>query len=159
MLLTTGRCCGSSGRPAGLRETTDAFGSDVARELDRTEAGRRERPAVSARFVAEINGQASGPARDATPDQHARATVPGRRYLRSMWVHPAHRGAGVGARLMAAVRKWAVADGATEPAPWVVEGNARAAALRPCGLRTDRVATALPGRPGVGEEQWALQLR
>jgi GNAT superfamily N-acetyltransferase len=51
-----------------------------------------------------------------------------RRDLISMWVHPAHRGRGVAARLVRAVVAWAAADGAREVALWVADGTAAAAA-------------------------------
>ncbi len=84
----------------------------------------------------------------------------GRRHLHSMWVHPDHRGARVGAALVAAVRAWAEADGADELVLWVVDGNAAAARLYAReGFVPTGVREPVAGRAGVEQEQWALRLR
>lgn len=142
-------------RLACLRDAPGAFGSGLARELDRDEAAWRDRVTSSAWFVAEVVGEAAGIVRGALP----RDPVPGRRHLHSMWVRPAHRGAGVGAALIAAVRRWAESDGGAELVLWVIEGNAAATALYAReGFAPTGVRQVLPDRPGVWEQQWALPL-
>ena len=79
--------------------------------------------------------------------------------MHAMWVHPAHRGAGLGAELVRAVRAWAVADGAAELALWVVDGNAPAVRLYAReGFAATGVRQPIAGRPGVQEERWVLHL-
>jgi GNAT superfamily N-acetyltransferase len=142
-------------RLACLRDAPDAFGSGLARERDRDEAGWRDRLAASAWFVAEVDGRPAGLVRGALP----RHPVPGRRHLHSMWVHPAHRGAGVGAALIAAVRQWAVSDGGAELVLWVIEGNAAASGLYArAGFAPTGVRQRLPDRPCGWEQQWARPL-
>jgi ribosomal protein S18 acetylase RimI-like enzyme len=82
-----------------------------------------------------------------------------RRDLISMWVHPEHRGRGIGTRLLHAVAEWAAGDGAREVSLWVADGNQTAAFLYrrarfvPTGRRQP-----LPSNPAVGEEEWTLAL-
>jgi GNAT superfamily N-acetyltransferase len=76
-----------------------------------------------------------------------------------MWVHPDHRGGRTGAALIAAVRAWAVVDGADELVLWVVEGNAAATRLYAReGFAPTGLCEPVAGRPGVVQEQWALRL-
>jgi GNAT superfamily N-acetyltransferase len=49
--------------------------------------------------------------------------------LGAMWTAPAHRGVGIGRRLVGAVLDWAGQSGATEVELWVTAGNAPALAL------------------------------
>lgn len=141
-------------RLACLLDAPDAFGSSHAAEHDQDEARWRERLAQSAWFVAERDGEPVGLVRGARTDE-----VAGRRYLHSMWVSPVHRGTGVAAVLIVAVRDWAVSDGGRELALWVLEGNVAAARLyaregfAPTGLRQP-----LPARPSAVEEQWSSTL-
>jgi GNAT superfamily N-acetyltransferase len=80
-----------------------------------------------------------------------------RRDLISMWVHPAHRGRGIAARLLRSVIEWAAEDGALEVALWVADGNAPAAAVyRRAGFVPTGSRQPLPGNPAVGEEEWVL---
>jgi GNAT superfamily N-acetyltransferase len=85
--------------------------------------------------------------------------VPGRRHLISMWVRPSHRGLGVAAQLIDAVREWAVADEAHELALWVADGNEAAVTAY---VRTGFVPTGrrqpLPSNPAVGEELYVLAM-
>ena len=84
----------------------------------------------------------------------------GRRHLHAMWVHPDHRGVRVGAALVAAVRAWAVADGADELVLWVVDGNTAAIRLYAReGFAPTGVREPVAGRAGVEQEQWVLRLQ
>jgi ribosomal protein S18 acetylase RimI-like enzyme len=82
-----------------------------------------------------------------------------RRDLISMWVHPEHRGRGIGARLLHAVVEWAAGDGAREVSLWVADGNETAAGLyRRAGFVPTGRRQPLPSNPAVGEEEWVLAL-
>jgi GNAT superfamily N-acetyltransferase len=85
--------------------------------------------------------------------------VPDRRHLISMWVRPSHRGLGIAARLIDAVRDWAVAAGARELELWVADGNEAAArAYARAGFVSTGIRQPLPSNPAVGEEHWILAL-
>jgi GNAT superfamily N-acetyltransferase len=84
---------------------------------------------------------------------------PGSIELISMWVDPATRGAGVGARLVGAVVDWAHAGGARHVDLWVVEENDPAIALyRRCGFVTTPDRQPCPNRPGLDELRMTLRL-
>jgi GNAT superfamily N-acetyltransferase len=85
--------------------------------------------------------------------------VPDRRHLISMWVRPSHRGLGIAAQLIAAVRDWAADAGARELELWVADRN-EAAVRTYAGagfVRTGR-RQPLPSNPAVGEEMWVLAM-
>ena len=109
-------------RLSALLDAPGAFASSIERERSEPETRWRERIARHACFVAEVRGERVGlaagkPSYDGIAD---------RRDLISMWVHPAHRGRGVGTGLMRAVVEWAASDGAREVALWVADGNTAA---------------------------------
>jgi GNAT superfamily N-acetyltransferase len=142
-------------RLTALGEAPYAFASTLDRERDDEPAQWRERLTRHPWFLAcaddEPAGLAAGvPSSDGLTE---------RRHLISMWVRPSHRGLGLAALLIDAVREWAIADGARELALWVADGNE--AAVR-AYARAGFVATGrrqpLPSNPSVGEEQWLLAL-
>jgi GNAT superfamily N-acetyltransferase len=86
--------------------------------------------------------------------------VDGRRDLISMWVHPDHRGRGIGRALAAAVVEWARSDGATEVELWVVDGNTAAArSYAGAGFAPSGRSQPLPSNPALIEREWLLSLR
>ncbi|HVL85620.1 MAG TPA: GNAT family N-acetyltransferase [Pseudonocardia sp.] len=139
-------------RLAALRDAPHAFASTHAREAGDTEDAWRERAGAHAWFVAEAGGEAVGLVAGAARDGAAA-------HVLSMWVHPRHRGRGIGAALVAAVCDWAAARAATQVTLWVADGND--AATR-CYARAGFVPTGrrqpLPSDPAVGEELWARTL-
>jgi GNAT superfamily N-acetyltransferase len=84
---------------------------------------------------------------------------PDRRHLISMWVRPSHRGLGIAAELIAAVRDWAVDAGAHELELWVADGNEAAArTYTAAGFVPTGRRQPLPSNPAVGEEMWVLAM-
>jgi RimJ/RimL family protein N-acetyltransferase len=76
-----------------------------------------------------------------------------------MWVRPSHRGLGIAARLVDAVRDWAVDAGARELELWVADGNEAAARLYVrAGFVPTGIRQPLPSNPAIGEENWILAL-
>jgi GNAT superfamily N-acetyltransferase len=79
--------------------------------------------------------------------------------LTSMWVDPAVRGTGIGARLVAAVVDWARGGGADEVELWVVDRNDPALALyRRCGFQSTGDVQPYPNDPGRHELRLTLGL-
>jgi GNAT superfamily N-acetyltransferase len=143
------------GRLAALLDAPGAFASSYERERSDAEDGWRDRIARHACLVAEAHGRQVGLA-VVKPSYDG---IPHRRDLISMWVHPAHRGRGVAARLVGAAVDRAAADGAREVALWVVDGNAVAAAVyRRAGFVPTGRRQPLPSNPAVGEEEWLLPI-
>ncbi len=82
------------------------------------------------------------------------------RKLIAMWLDPRHRGAGASIALLAAVRDWALRDGATTLMLWVTRGNHAAAALyRRAGFSESGACKPLPSNPALVEDQLVLDLR
>jgi GNAT superfamily N-acetyltransferase len=68
--------------------------------------------------------------------------------LGAMWAAPAHRGVGVGRRLVAAVLDWASESGAAEVELWVTAGNVSAQALyESTGFTSTSERQPLPSDP------------
>jgi len=111
-------------RLAALQDTPLAFGSTYEREADRTEAQWRERLGRSdgARFLASTAGEPSGIAAVylRREERDGPGPVP---ELVSMWVHPAHRGWGVGRVLVDAVEGWVAGRGFAEVRLMVTADN------------------------------------
>ncbi|MGI8647634.1 MAG: GNAT family N-acetyltransferase [Acidimicrobiales bacterium] len=108
-------------RLAALQEAPFAFGSTYEREYAFTEAKWHSRLGTSAWFIAWLNDQPVGLAASRT----CQGTSATKRELLSMWVHPAQRGTGMAVELVAAVKAWAVEEGAEVLTLYVVEGNNR----------------------------------
>lgn len=77
-----------------------------------------------------------------------------------MWVRPAARRTGLGARLVEAAVDWAEAHGYARVDLWVVVGNGAAVALyERCGFAATGTADVVPGRPGTAEVEMRRKLR
>jgi GNAT superfamily N-acetyltransferase len=107
-------------RLAALRDVPEAFGSTAA-DADRLSDDEwRRRLGDRAVFLAEVGSQGVGLAAGIQADESEDAE------LISMWVAPAWRGHGVGARLVEAVLGWAAGEGFRGVRLWVADGNAPA---------------------------------
>jgi GNAT superfamily N-acetyltransferase len=143
-------------RLAVLRDAPDAFETTYARERARSPEEWRGRISACAWFVAMVGEEPAGIAAGRrSPDG-----VEGRCQLISMWVSPRQRGRGLAALLIAAVRDWAVAEGARELSLEVIAGNHPATRTY---AREGFVATGrrepLQTKPAVLKEEWLLTLR
>ena len=93
-------------RLAALAEAPEAFGSTYDDWADADESRWRDRlETVALHVVVEVDGVPAGMVSGAVP-----ADDRGGVELISMWVDPAHRGAGVGDAAVTAVLDWAAAD-------------------------------------------------
>lgn len=117
-------------RVRALTEAPTAFGSTLDELRARPDAWWQRRAATNAAgeaavmFVAERDGAWLGLAGGLFEEE-----APGEAELISMWLDPAVRGRGVGARLVDAVVQWARERGAARLRLWVTEGNEPAVAL------------------------------
>ncbi|GAB2879487.1 GNAT family N-acetyltransferase [Nocardioides pacificus] len=85
---------------------------------------------------------------------------PDERLLVAVWLDPAHRGTGASAELLAAVRVWALDDGASRLTLWVTRINRPAAQLyRRSGFAESGASKPLPSNPALIEDQLVLDLR
>ena len=134
-------------RLEALTTEPEAFGSTLERELHRTEEDWRRWIAPNPTFLLEGNGHPRGMVAGVQEKEDV-STVD----LMAMWVHPEARGTGAAAMLIAAVRQWAGAVGATQVRLKVVESNLRARrSYERCGLRAT-------GRQFVREKDGALEI-
>jgi GNAT superfamily N-acetyltransferase len=79
--------------------------------------------------------------------------------LVSMWVHPEHRGQGVGRRLVEQVVAWAKERSARRVVLWLTEGNDRAVTLyRRSGFRETGETQPHPSRPDLAERRMVMEL-
>lgn len=79
--------------------------------------------------------------------------------LISMWVDPAHRGQGIGARLVEQVIEWARSHGAVSVSLWVTDGNDSAEELYArCGFRRTGEAQPHPSQDGLQEQRMVYEL-
>jgi predicted kinase/GNAT superfamily N-acetyltransferase len=108
-------------RIEALTGAPEAFGSTLERELNRTEENWLRWLAPDVTFLLEANGKARGMVAGVQEAEDV-STVD----LMAMWVHPDARGTGAAGLLIAAVRSWAGAIGATQVRLKVVEENLRA---------------------------------
>lgn len=75
-----------------------------------------------------------------------------------MWLHPGHRGARASPALLAAVRNWALRDGATTLMLWVTRSNHAAARLyRRAGFSETGACMPLPSNPALIQDPLALE--
>jgi len=102
-------------RLRALAEAPEAFSSTLAQAIHLEEAEWRHRLGSRAQFIALAGPEAVGTAGGIETDARAE--------LISMWVDPAARRSGVGARLVSAVVEWARSRGHSTLWLWVVEGN------------------------------------
>jgi GNAT superfamily N-acetyltransferase len=115
-------------RLRSLGDAPDAFGSTLDRERRLGEAGWIEwiegwEGATNVMFVAERDDRWIGTALGSRTGEEPEA------HLYGMWVEPAWRGRGVGARLVEQVLSWARSWGARSVILGVTETNASAAAF------------------------------
>jgi GNAT superfamily N-acetyltransferase len=138
-------------RLAALSESPSAFASTFAAEaaLPATHWSQRAADTAagsdSAIFVALVEGQAIGIVgsfRTAVESPLVR--------LGAMWTAPAHRGCGVGRRLVGAVLEWAGQCGVREVELWVTDGNVAALALyQSTGFTLTGEQQPLPSDPSL----------
>jgi GNAT superfamily N-acetyltransferase len=141
-------------RLAALAESPRAFGSTLAEERQYDEDDWRAWCRDTATFVAVRGRLPIGIAAGVS------GTSPDERKLIAMWLDPRHRGAGASRALLAAVRNWALRDGATTLVLWVTRGNDAAARFyRRAGFIETGACKPLPSNPALVEDQLALYLR
>ena len=141
-------------RLAALAESPSAFGSTLAEERGYDEADWCRWCRDTATFVAVRDGVPIGMAAGVN------GTSADERKLIAMWLHPAHRGTGASTALLAAVRDWALRDGATTLTLWVTRSNHAAARLyHGAGFAESGASKPLPSNPALIEDQLALALR
>lgn len=129
-------------RLRALADTPDAFGITLAEDLQKPEAGWRERLqlAGAATFLAVVDGRDVGLVVGAPY-----AGTPPAAGLFAMWVAPQARRRGVGAALVEAHLAWARAQGATRVLLDVADANAPAIGLYDAlGFRPTGVTGTLP---------------
>lgn len=134
----------------GLQLEPAAFGSSHEREAGRTEDEWRARleRAGSVSLLAHVDGEPAGIAGAYVRTERGE-TVP---ELVGMWVEPAHRGAGVGRRLVETVDAWAREQGFAEVRLMVAVGNDAALAFyERLGFAANGYRQPMPS--GVGTEQ------
>jgi GNAT superfamily N-acetyltransferase len=140
-------------RLAALAESPSAFGSTLAEESAYDEADWREWCRDTATFLAVQDGVPIGIAAGVDGTSHDE------RKLIAMWLHPGRRGTGAAKALLAAVRGWALHDGATTLTLWVTRSNHAAAGLyRRAGFSETGASKPLPSNPTIIEDQLALAL-
>ncbi len=141
-------------RLEALRNAPEAFGSTYEREILRPEARWRDWIARGGTFLAFLP-EVSVPAGLAGGYREDPDTME----LVSIYVRPQARGHGVGEALVAAVARWAEAQGAKSLHLWVTETNAPARLLyeRLGFLPTDE-RQPLPSNPALGELAMTLPL-
>jgi ribosomal protein S18 acetylase RimI-like enzyme len=129
-------------RLAALETSPEAFGSTFADWRDAGEARWRDRlSAMAYNIVVSLDGADVGLA-------SGTAIAGGATDLRSLWVAPGARGAGVGEALVEAVAAWAVRHGARELTLSVRVGNEPALALyRRLGFADTGPGEVAPGAP------------
>lgn len=140
-------------RLAALADAPTAFASTLERAQQYQEADWRTWVGGAATFLAFRSGVPVGLVAGIdgeTADQ---------RHLVAMWVHPDHRGRGVAAALLDAVRGWARDQGATRLTLWVTRTNHPAARLyRRAGFTSTGESQPLPSNPALMEDELALEL-
>ena len=145
-------------RLEALRTDPMAFCSTHEREAafdDATFAGR----------LTDYQGRPGAIVVDDAPDQAGMVGIGevedgGAAMMWGMWVRPAARRSGLGARLVEAAVAWADDRGLSAVDLWVVVGNAAAIVLyERCGFVATGAADVVPGRPGVAEVEMRRKLR
>lgn len=141
-------------RLAALADSPTAFASTLGHEREYREEDWREWTRRAAVFIAFHSGAPVGVAVGIDGE------TAGERQLVAMWVHPDHRRLGVAAALLAAVRRWALDQGATRLVLWVTRSNRAAARLyRRAGFAPTGESQPLPSNPALIEDQLVLDLR
>ena len=141
-------------RLEALRNAPESFGSSYEREILRPEADWRDWIARGGTFLAFIP-EFSAPAGLAGGYREDPDTME----LVSMYVRPQARGRGVGEALVAAVARWAEAQGAKSLHLWVTETNAPARLLyQRLGFSPTDERQPLPSNPALGEIAMTLPL-
>lgn len=148
-------------RLRAIRDTPDAFAVSLADTLAQTAEGwtawatRNASGDASIMYVAEDAGTWIGMAggmRDTSGSEEVA-------YLISMWVDPAHRGRGLGRRLVERVVGWAGDRGLRRIELWVTAHNTAAIALYArCGFRETGESQPLPSDVALIELKMARDL-
>jgi ribosomal protein S18 acetylase RimI-like enzyme len=141
-------------RLAALADSPAAFGSSLDREREYGEDDWHEWLTTSAVFIAFEEdvpvGMVAG----------IEGETPHERRLVAMWVHPEHRGHGLGSSLVDQVVHWAREQGARRLVLWVADGNDAGLDLyRRHGFAESGESKPLPSNPAINEEQLLLRLR
>jgi ribosomal protein S18 acetylase RimI-like enzyme len=140
-------------RLAALADSPSAFGSSLEREREYREDEWREWLGTAAVFIAFEQdapvGMVAGLEGESDDDLR----------LVAMWVHPAHRGQGLGSSLVTKVEEWARKQAAHRLVLWVADGNDAALHLY-CrhGFTTTGESMPLPSNPAISEQQMVLHL-
>jgi GNAT superfamily N-acetyltransferase len=141
-------------RLAALADSPEAFGSTLAAEASYQEDQWRHWTRTAGIFVAYRGTEPVGLAAGVD------GAEPGERRVISAWVKPAHRSAGVGAAVIAAVVAWARAEGASTLSLWVTRANLSARRLYANrGFVASGRTKPLPSRPALTEDELVLRLR
>jgi ribosomal protein S18 acetylase RimI-like enzyme len=140
-------------RLAALADSPAAFGSSLDREREYAEDDWHRWLATSAVFIAHEEdlpvAMVAGIEGEADDE----------RRLVAMWVHPQHRGQGLGSSLVTAVVDWASEEGAHRLVLWVADGNDAALHLyRRHGFTKTGSSMPLPSNPTIDEHQMVLDL-
>lgn len=141
-------------RLRALRDSPDAFGSTLERELAMDEEAWRGRCASGRNFYAAVGRTPVGIIASYIPEDSPDAPE-----LVGMWVAPEHRRRGIARALIDAVLDQARSEGARAVTLWVADGNGAAEELY-AGVgfsRTGREDT-LPGRPEILELEMSISL-
>ncbi|HUY61801.1 MAG TPA: GNAT family N-acetyltransferase [Candidatus Dormibacteraeota bacterium] len=133
-------------RLRALRDAPFAFGATHAETATRDDEFWQASVVRTAWFVAHRGDETVGMVAGLPGD----AAAPESRELVSMWVAPSWRGAGVAAELVAAVCRWAQADGAAAVLLSVSEANPRARRFyERVGFRPTGARQPLRNQPGI----------
>jgi GNAT superfamily N-acetyltransferase len=111
-------------RLRALADSPDAFGDTLAAASARAPEEWAKQVADLPTFVAVVDGEDAGMVRAARDSRDASSA-----WLLSMWVAPAHRRRGIGARLIGEVVAWARAQGCRRILLEVADENPSAIAL------------------------------
>lgn len=139
-------------RLRALRESSDAFGSSLAREERFAESHWRMRLRTSATWVATDEG---GVPRGLVSLVQEPGSPEDDRHVVSLWVAPEVRRQGVGWRLLDAVVRGGAGEGAATVSLWVVDDNASAVDLYVrAGFTRTGERQVLPRDPDRTEERY-----
>jgi GNAT superfamily N-acetyltransferase len=142
-------------RLAALQDTPGWFWATYEEEVEKPETWWRGFIDAGAWFVAQVDHHPVGIAAGIRDPELGDST----RQLISMWVEPHARGAGIGAKLVDAVKGWACDDGAKELQLQVTEDNDAAARLyERCGFKRTGRTEPLPRNPALIEHEMRLLL-
>jgi ribosomal protein S18 acetylase RimI-like enzyme len=146
-------------RLAALTDSPEAFSSTLERELGFPELLWRERLGSNISLLAWLGDRPVGTVAVLTTEIADTHGFTGAWHLVAMWVSPAARRLGVGARLVEAAAVAARSGGAPSVLLWVVETNDPARKLyERAGFRAPGIRQAYPNQPGEWEQLMIREL-